>query len=116
MPDVFISRDSKKKEGKPSTYETKEEVSKLDSGKENEVNEKGPSKLHIGHKKGGVKYPKNHKDRLELPGHTHNPLTSFSYFPDKVKFVNQDPEERVILLLRKHPITNIRWILLTPFL
>ena len=110
MPDVFISRDSKKKEDKVSTFETKEEVAKLDSGKVDEVKEIRQNKHSIGHKKGGIKYPKNHEERINLPGHTHNPLTSFCYFPDHVKFVNQDPEERVILLLRKHPITNIRWI------
>ena len=129
MPDVFISRDSKKKEDKVSTFETKEEINKfvpgeinkLDSGKVDEVKEIRQNKHSIGHKKGGInkfvpngiKYPKNHEERINLPGHTHNPLTSFCYFPDHVKFVNQDPEERVILLLRKHPITNIRWILLT---
>ena len=121
MPDVFISRDSKKKEDKVSTFETKEEISKLDSGeinkfvpgKADEAKEIRQNKHSIGHKKGGIKYPKNHEERINLPGHTHNPLTSFCYFPDHVKFVNQDPEERVILLLRKHPITNIRWILLT---
>jgi len=129
MPDVFISRDSKKKEDKVSTFETKEEVSKLDSGEKDEVKEKRQNKHSIGHKKGGIskldsgeinkfvpngiKYPKNHEERINLPGHTHNPLTAFCYFPDNVKFVNKDPEERVILLLRKHPITNIRWILLT---
>jgi len=45
-----------------------------------------------------------------LKGHSHNPLAAFCYFPDHVKFVNQDPEEKVVLLLRKHPVTNIKWI------
>ena len=50
----------------------------------------------------------NHK----LVGHSHNPLAAFCYYPDRVNFVNKDPEEKVILLLRRHPITNLSWILI----
>ena len=46
-----------------------------------------------------------------LPGHTHSPLAAYNFCPDKVAFVNEDPEEKVILLLRRHPLTNIGWIL-----
>lgn len=49
---------------------------------------------------------KNHN----LPGHTHNPLAAYCYYPDYVRFINEDPEEKVALLLRKHPITNLGWI------
>lgn len=48
----------------------------------------------------------------ETPGHTHNPFFAYSLYPDKVKFLNADPEEKIILLLRSHPITNLGWILL----
>lgn len=50
----------------------------------------------------------------------HSPLSAFRFYPDRAEFYNKDPEEKVILLLRKHPITNLRWIgmaivmLLTP--
>ena len=47
----------------------------------------------------------------DFPGHTNNPLAAFAYFPDKVHFIAADSNERVILLLRKHPITNIPWII-----
>jgi membrane protein YdbS with pleckstrin-like domain len=50
------------------------------------------------------------KDYHQLPGHTHNPLASYSHFPDFVRFINEDPEEKVVLLLRKHPATNLSWI------
>src|SRR3989304_9875598 len=49
-------------------------------------------------------------ERHRLPGHTHNPLAAFCYYPDHVNFVNADPEEKVVLLLRRHPITNLSWI------
>jgi hypothetical protein len=45
-----------------------------------------------------------------LPGHTHNPLSSFCYFPHKIGFINQEPEEEVVLLVRRHPITNLGWL------
>ena len=50
---------------------------------------------------------KTHK----LPGHTHNPLAAYCYKPDGVFFETQEQQEKVILLLRQHPITNIPWIL-----
>ncbi len=48
----------------------------------------------------------------DLPGHTHNPLASFCYFPHNVEFINEEPGEKVILLVRRHIITNIGWVLL----
>lgn len=48
----------------------------------------------------------------ELQGHTHNPLSSFCYRPDNVRFETQDAHEKIVLLLRQHPIVNIPWILI----
>jgi hypothetical protein len=53
----------------------------------------------------------NPKSVEGLPGHNHNPLSAFSYFPHHVDFIDQEPDERVILLVRRHVITNIPWIL-----
>lgn len=47
------------------------------------------------------------------PDHTHSPLTSFCFYPDKVEYVNLDTQEKTILLLRKHPIVNLPWIALS---
>jgi membrane protein YdbS with pleckstrin-like domain len=49
----------------------------------------------------------------KISGHSHNPFSSYIYYPDRVKFINRDPKEKVVLLLRKHPITNLGWVLLT---
>lgn len=38
------------------------------------------------------------------------PLTAYVVNPPKMHFESQEEEEQVILLLRKHPITNIPWI------
>lgn len=43
--------------------------------------------------------------RHKAPGHSHNPLAAYCYLPDKVNFETQENEEKVILLLRQHPIT-----------
>jgi len=48
----------------------------------------------------------------EKKGH---PLSSFCYYPANANFINQEEEEKIILLLRKHPITNVSWII-TAFL
>lgn len=40
-------------------------------------------------------------------------LLSYCYYPENIRFTTQDPEEKVILLLRQHPIVNFGWILLT---
>jgi len=60
----------------------------------------------------GTAVKKRRKARREhhFYGHTHNPLAALSYYPDKVKFENADREERIVLLLRRHPITNLGWI------
>lgn len=45
--------------------------------------------------------------------HNHNPLSAYCYFPDGIKFVSKDSQERIVLFLRKHPITNIGWVLIS---
>lgn len=60
-------------------------------------------KKHYGHHK--------HESYEGEPGHTHNPLASYCYYPERAKFVAADREEEIVLLLRKHPITNVGWIL-----
>lgn len=43
---------------------------------------------------------------------TRNPLAAFSFFPVHADFSNKDPEEKIILILRKHPITNFKWVVI----
>jgi len=42
-----------------------------------------------------------------------NPLAAFMLQPDGVRFETQEKKEKIILLLRKHWITNLSWISLT---
>ena len=110
MPDIFIAHDSKKEKDLPKILKQEDKVKVQRNVNKQKL--QSPSK-NTKFEKEGLAYPKSHEERKNLPGHTHNPLAAFCYFPDFVKFVNQDPKEQVILLLRRHPITNIRWILIT---
>lgn len=39
------------------------------------------------------------------------PLSALALFPKKTYFEAQDPDEKIILLLRPHLVTNVKWIL-----
>jgi hypothetical protein len=56
-----------------------------------------------------VSQPKNIE---RLKNHTHNPLAAFCMYPEKVDFINKEPNEEVILLVRRHFLTNVGWLLL----
>src|SRR4030042_2723995 len=106
MPDLFVS-ENEKKDNKtavppPPAPKVSEETTKRDVV--NKVTNM---------KKGTIEYPKSEEEKVTLPGHSDNPLASFNYFPSKVDFINKDPEEKVVLVLRKHPITNLKWIIVS---
>lgn len=42
-----------------------------------------------------------------------NPLTAFAAKPEKTKFDSQMADEEIVLMLRRHPVTQIRKILIT---
>jgi len=46
---------------------------------------------------------------------TGNPFSAYMVRP-KIRFETQDREEKVILLMRRHVVTNLRWILIAAFL
>lgn len=56
----------------------------------------------------------NAKKPLKLHSKTSpcNPLSAFCYYPKGIKFVAKDAQEEIVLLLRRHPITNFGWILI----
>ena len=55
--------------------------------------------------------PKKKKKKTNNAGRSHS-LSAFLVKPDGVRFVAQEKKEEIILLLRRHPITNILWIFL----
>lgn len=42
----------------------------------------------------------------------HSPLSAFFLYPDNAHFETKEEDEDVVLLLRQHPIINVKWILL----
>jgi uncharacterized membrane protein YdbT with pleckstrin-like domain len=83
MPDVFVSEKPKHKEVKPR------------SDQPNVTRHR-----HLPYKDG-------------LPGHTRSRLAAYGYYPDHVKFVGADEKEKVVLLLRRHVITNLKWMIVS---
>jgi len=88
MPDIFVSNKADSKSSNKYQTQVEEDIKKA---------EKPVTREHI-------------------PGHTHNPLSAFDYFPDNVDFETRDRQEKIVLFLRKHPITNLRWILIASLL
>lgn len=50
---------------------------------------------------------------MAVQGHTHRRLAAFSLYPDDVDFETKEGGEKIILLLRQHPIVNVKWIVVT---
>lgn len=50
--------------------------------------------------------------RFGLPEHSSRVLSAFSFYPNHVDFESREKEEKVILLLRQHPIVNLKWIVI----
>ena len=56
-------------------------------------------------------YHKLHKKNQHEHEWDKHSLSAFRYYPEHATFANIDPEEEIILLLRKHFFTNVSWIL-----
>ncbi len=54
--------------------------------------------------------------RSLLPFKTNNPLASMVVVPDNCRFESQEEDEKIILIVRQHPIVNVPWILATVIL
>jgi len=50
------------------------------------------------------------KEVYDMIGKTRNPLSSFVARPTSLNFETQADNEKIILLLRRHWITNLRWL------
>ncbi len=98
MPDLFVS-DKEKIEPTPADPSSTNGHEAIPTTDRTEVL-----------KRSALKYPKDEDEKKHLLGHTSNPLAAFNYFPSQVDFVNKDPDEKVVLFLRKHPITNLKWV------
>jgi len=59
---------------------------------------------------------RNKKEMFKLMKKKHSPFSAYADYPEKVSFVNEDPEEKIILLLRRHPVTNLNWVIAAFFM
>jgi membrane protein YdbS with pleckstrin-like domain len=100
MPDLFVSEDERKNIDK-------KEVTPLNS--QPGGTEETPSEKFSKVKNEGIEDFEKRVGIIKTEGS----LSSFSYLPEHVNFENKDPEEKIILFLRRHPITNLPWICIT---
>ncbi len=56
-------------------------------------------------------YPHPRREVYRLIGRGRNPLSSFLARPRSFAFDNQYEGEEIILILRRHPITNLSWVI-----
>lgn len=54
-----------------------------------------------------------HKKEQHHHAWDRHPLSSFRHYPDRANFINKDTDEEVVLIVRKHPFTNVKWIVAT---
>ncbi|MBI3887890.1 PH domain-containing protein [Candidatus Microgenomates bacterium] len=54
----------------------------------------------------------NGTDKLIKAKSTNTIFSAFYAFPDNVRFQGEDDDENIILLMRAHPITNVKWIII----
>jgi hypothetical protein len=59
------------------------------------------------------KEPVTEAQKSEVQGHFHSRFSAFCLYPDDIDFETKEDGERIILMLRRHPIVNIRWILIS---
>lgn len=88
MPDIFVAASHNRK---------KKEVKKTAAGR--------PSRHET-----AVAIVKALDHRLARPGHR---LATFTTFPTGVAFETQQKEEPIVLLLRRHWLTNVGWLILS---
>ncbi|BCX14429.1 MAG: hypothetical protein KatS3mg088_112 [Patescibacteria group bacterium] len=81
--------------------------------KKGEVDQQGPYPSTKTLDKGSPKDRVAFKLRKSLP---FNPLSPFAFLPKDVDFETRNKGEKVVLLLRRHPITNLRWIVISVFM
>lgn len=59
---------------------------------------------------------RNVNDYSEVMAHlrpSHNPFHAFAAKPTRTSFDTQHHEEEILLLLRQHPITQVKWVVIT---
>jgi hypothetical protein len=64
----------------------------------------------------GREVPTTETQKSEYREHSHNRFSAFNLYPDHVNFETKEDSEKIVLMLRQHPIINFKWIIITLFL
>lgn len=61
------------------------------------------------------KHPSHHNKHAhaQVPKKGYSPVSAYCHYPKGVRFVGADESEQIVLLLRKHPVTNVKWLATT---
>jgi len=62
------------------------------------------------------KVPTTESEKKEFRSHSHSHFSAFNLYPDRVNFETKNDDEKIILMLRQHPIVNLKWIFITTLL
>lgn len=107
MPEVFSSKKPATKSKKTASH------SKQSTSHSSQTTHAHSTKTHV--HPGGDK-PHRHVDEYSevMNGEhaSHNPFRAFAAKPVRTSFESQSATEQLILVLRKHPITNLPWIII----
>ena len=57
--------------------------------------------------------PEEYSELMKDESPTTNPLAAFVVRPPGAKFINQHIKEKILLVLRQHPVVNLKWMFLT---
>ena len=97
MPDIFIDKETNEPRPEADQPLTEKSQQKLSLSPLNHAEESVNKLLHDAQHKIGL-------------------LSAYSLHPKGITFANQEPDEVVILFIRRHFITNVPWIVATFFL
>jgi len=110
MPDIFVNADTPEDVGHDDVAADTIEMGSQEIAPNTLMQPEAPTQSTMTN---AQKHAAMRDNKEHLPGHTHNSFASYYYYPEKVDFDTKDPEEVVILLVRRHPITNVPWLLMT---
>lgn len=54
--------------------------------------------------------PETESQKKAYKGHSHNRFAAFNLYPDHINFETKEDDEKIVLMLRQHPIINLKWI------
>lgn len=109
MPDIFVPAKDKKEENNEQKATLKKEAKKE---LQKELKSRADQRRERRKAQVSEKLAAKELDKHTFIGSPIGPFSHFKVRPDGVRFYEQDDDERVLLLARKHLATNIPWLLI----